>query len=229
MAGTALVTGGTGGLGAAVTSALLTRGWRVVVPWVAERELARVGEHERLHLVRADLFDEQEVTRCADAAASDRDAPLRAVVNLIGGFAMGGPLHETPVDEFDRLLRLNLRPTYLVCQAALPHLLAGGGGSIVCVSARAALHPFAGASGYVTAKSAILGLVGALAAEYGGQGVRTNAILPGVIDTPANRAADPEADRSGWVAPDRIAEVITFLCDDASSPLNGAQVPVHSA
>src|ERR1044072_5220059 len=80
-------TGGTGGLGSAVTAALLDRGWRVVVPWVAEKELDRVGEHERLHLVRADLFDEASVTRCADLAAADRDAPLRAVVNLVGGFA----------------------------------------------------------------------------------------------------------------------------------------------
>jgi NAD(P)-dependent dehydrogenase (short-subunit alcohol dehydrogenase family) len=229
MARTALVTGGTGGLGSAVTAALLDRGWRVVVPWVAEKELTRVEAHERLELVQADLFDEASVTQCADLAASSPDAPLRAVVNLVGGFAMGGPLHETPVDEFDRLLRLNLRPTYLVCQAALPYLLAAGGGSIVCVSARAALHPFPGASGYLTAKSAVLGLVGALAAEYGSQGVRTNAILPGVIDTSANRESQPDADRSGWVTPQRIADVIAFLCDDASSAMNGAHVPVHGA
>jgi NAD(P)-dependent dehydrogenase (short-subunit alcohol dehydrogenase family) len=116
-----------------------------------------------------------------------------------------------------------------VCQAALPHLLAGGGGSIVCVSARAALHPFPGASGYVTAKAAVLGLVGALAVEYGGRGVRTNAILPGVIDTPANRASQPDADRGDWVTPGRIAEVIAFLCDDTSGAINGAHVPVHTA
>jgi NAD(P)-dependent dehydrogenase (short-subunit alcohol dehydrogenase family) len=111
----------------------------------------------------------------------------------------------------------------------LPHLLAAGAGSIVCVSARAALHPFPGASGYLTAKSAVLGLVGALAAEYGGEGVRTNAILPGVIDTPANRASQPDADRSSWVTPQRIAEVIAFLADDTSSAVNGAHVPVHGA
>jgi NAD(P)-dependent dehydrogenase (short-subunit alcohol dehydrogenase family) len=227
MARTALVTGGTGGLGSAVTAALLDRGWRVVVPWVAEKELARVGSHPLLELVQADLFDEASVARCVSAAAS-ADAPLRAVVNLVGGFAMGGRLHETPVDEFDRLLRLNLRPTYLVCQAALPHLVEVGG-SIVCVSARAALHPFPGASGYLTAKSAVLGLVGALAAEYGGQGVRTNAILPGVIDTPANRASQPDADRTNWVTPQRIAEVIAFLTDDASGAINGAHIPVHGA
>ncbi|MFC7613330.1 SDR family oxidoreductase [Actinokineospora soli] len=158
------------------------------------------------------------------ARRGEPSAPLTAVVNLVGGFAMGGRLHETPVDEFERLLRLNLRPTYLTCHAALPHLVAGGGGSIVCVSARAVERPFPGASAYLTAKTAVLGLVGALAAEYGGDGVRANAVLPGVIDTPANRAAMPDSDRAGWVAPERIAETVRFLCGDV--PVNGARVPV---
>ena len=221
---TALVTGGTGGLGSAVTSALLDDGWRVVVPWIAEAELARVPEHERLVLHKADLFAEDDVTACVALAAAEPSAPLGAVVNLVGGFAMGGRLHETPIDEFEQLLRLNLRPAYLICHAALPHLVAGGGGSIVCVSARAVDRPFSGASAYLTAKTAVLGLVGALAAEYGRDGVRANAILPGVIDTPANRAAMPDSDRKDWVAPERIAETVRFLCGDV--PVNGARVPV---
>ena len=229
MAATALVTGGTGGLGSAVTAAFLDQGWRVVVPWIAESELGRLPEHERLELVRTDLFDEDDAAACAERAAADADAPLKAVVNLVGGFGMGGRVHETPVADFERLIGLNLRPTYLTCQAALPHLLAAGGGAIVCVSARAALRPFPGAAGYITGKSAVLGLVGALAAEYGDQGVRTNAVLPGVIDTPANREDQPDADRSGWVAPARIAEVITFLCGDGAASVNGAHVPVHGA
>src|SRR3954463_6478951 len=95
MASTGIVTGGTGGLGAAVTRTLLDDGWRVVVPWLFERELERVQEHERLQLVEADLMD-------ADAAGSVVDAAgdLRALVNLVGGFAMGGRVHETPVDDF---------------------------------------------------------------------------------------------------------------------------------
>src|SRR5262245_50271926 len=108
-----LVTGGTGGLGAAVTSAFLDAGWRVVVPWIAERELTRVPDHDSLTLVQADLFDETSARDCAATAASDVDNPLRAVVNLVGGFAMGGPVHETPVEQFEEQLRLNLRATYL--------------------------------------------------------------------------------------------------------------------
>jgi NAD(P)-dependent dehydrogenase (short-subunit alcohol dehydrogenase family) len=157
------------------------------------------------------------------------DSPLRAVVNLVGGFAMGGRVHETPVEEFEEQLRLNLRATYLACQQALPHLTAAGGGSIVCMSSRAALHPFAGAAGYITSKAAVLALVSALDAEYADAGVRVNAVLPGVIDTPANRASMPNSDRKDWVAPADIARTILFLCTDESSPISGAQVPVHRA
>jgi NAD(P)-dependent dehydrogenase (short-subunit alcohol dehydrogenase family) len=224
-----LVTGGTGGLGAAVTSAFLDAGWRVVVPWIVARELARVPEHDSLELVQADLFDVASVRDCATVAASDVDNPLRAVVNLVGGFAMGGRVHETAVEEFEDQLRLNLRATYLVCQQTLPHLTKAGGGTIVCMSSRAALHPFPGAAGYITSKAAVLALVSALDAEYADAGVRVNAVLPGVIDTPANRESMPDSDRKDWVAPADIARTILFLSSAESSAISGAQVPVHRA
>jgi NAD(P)-dependent dehydrogenase (short-subunit alcohol dehydrogenase family) len=149
------------------------------------------------------------------------------VVNLIGGFSSGGRVHETPVEDFERQFRLNLRATYLVCAAALPALLTRGEGAIVCVGTRATERPFPGAAGYISAKAALLGLVDALNAEYGADGIRTNAVLPGVIDTPANRSALPDADRSGWVPPAQIASVIRFLCSPESAPTSGARVPVY--
>lgn len=227
MKGTALVTGGTGGLGTAVTEALLADGWRVVVPWIVESELDRLDAVSSLELVQADLTDPGQAALCVDQAARDASVPLRAVVNLIGGFSAGGRLHETPVEEFEQQLELNLRPTYLVTQAAVPNLLAIGGGAIVCVSSRAALRPFAGASGYITAKAAVLGLVGALDAEYSREGIRANAVLPGMIDTSANRAAAPDSTRDDWVAPEDIAKVIAFLCGDSSGVVRGAHIPVH--
>jgi NAD(P)-dependent dehydrogenase (short-subunit alcohol dehydrogenase family) len=97
----------------------------------------------------------------------------------------------------------------------------------VGVSSRAALRPFAGAAGYVVGKAALLAFVQALDAEYRDAGVRCNAILPSVIDTPANRAAQPDADYGKWVAPASIAKVVRFLVSDESAPMTGAAVPVY--
>jgi NAD(P)-dependent dehydrogenase (short-subunit alcohol dehydrogenase family) len=227
MNGTALVTGGTGGLGAAVVATLLGAGWHVVVPWRSATELSRLPtDVAGLTLVQADLTDAQAVAACGAQAAAHPDRPLRAVVNLVGGFAMGGRVHETPVEEFEAQLRLNLRPAYLLCQATLPHLIAAGGGAVVLVSSQATRRPFSGAAGYLTAKTAVLGLAGALHAEYANDGVRVNTILPGVIDTPANRAAMPHSDRKGWTAPEHIADTIAYLCADTSKALQNSHLNV---
>jgi NAD(P)-dependent dehydrogenase (short-subunit alcohol dehydrogenase family) len=227
MPASALVTGGTGGLGVAVTRAFLDGGWRVVVPLHHGGGRERLPEHERLVTQPADLHDRASAAVVADLAARDAAAPLRAVVNLVGGFAAGERVHATPVEDFETQVRRNLRPTYLVCQATVEHLRAAGGGAIVCVSSRAALRPFAGAAGYVVGKAAVLALVDALAVEYRDDGVRVNAIVPSVIDTPANRRSMPEADHSRWVAPEQVAAVVRLLCEDASQAVSGAHVPVY--
>lgn len=224
---TAIVTGGTGGLGAAVVARLLDDGQRVVVPWLFERELERVERREGLELIEADLSDREAVETVVAAASGDASAPLHAVVNLVGGFASGGRVHETPIEEFDKQFRLNLRPTYLVTQAALPHLIEGGGGAIVCVGTRAAIQPFSGAAGYISSKAAVIAFAQALAVEYKNDGIRANAILPSVIDTPANRASMPKADHDRWVKPAEIAGVISHLLSDDAAPISGAAIPVY--
>ncbi|ASR01626.1 SDR family NAD(P)-dependent oxidoreductase [Gordonia rubripertincta] len=226
MAQTVIVSGGTGGLGSAVTRKLLDDGWRVVVPWVVEAELSRLPDSDRLVTLQADLFDESSVIEVVAAAASDPSAPVKAVVNLVGGFAMGERVDATPVDEFERLLRLNLRPLYLLSAAAIPKLIEAGGGSVVGVSAKAAFAPFSGAAGYITSKAAVWAFISALAAEYQDDAIRANAILPSVIDTPGNRESQPDSSRRGWVSPETIAETVAFLVSDASAAVTGAQVPV---
>ena len=109
----------------------------------------------------------------------------------------------------------------------LPHLIDAGGGAIVCVSTRAAVRPFSGAAGYISSKRAVIALVEALAVEYRDDGVRANAILPSVIDTPGNRASQPDADASKWVAPEQIAGVIAFLCSKDAESTSGAAIPVY--
>lgn len=204
-----LVAGGTGALGEAVVRDLSGAGYDVTV---ADRR----GDPP------VDLLD---TAAAAEAVESLPD--LEAVVNLVGGFAMGPKVEATSLDEFERMLRLNLVPAFNLARAAMPAMAARGSGAFVCVSARAALQPFPGASGYITAKAAVLAFVKVLDAEYAGAGVRSNAVLPSVIDTPANRESMPDSDWSKWVPPEEIARVIRFLICDDSKPTSGAAVPVY--
>jgi NAD(P)-dependent dehydrogenase (short-subunit alcohol dehydrogenase family) len=231
-AATVLVTGASGGLGPAVVQAFLADGWRVVAaaraagPAPSAAPVA-VPTGGRLEQMAVDLAEPADVAVAVGMAAGDPAAPLRALVNLVGGYAGGGRVHETPVEELERLLALNMRPTWLVTQAVLPHLTAGGGGAVVCVAARAALVPRPGVAGYAAAKAAVLAFAQAVAVEYKRDGVRCNAVLPSLIDTPANRAALPDADHTSWVPPQQVAEVIRFLCGEQSAPTSGAAVPVY--
>jgi NAD(P)-dependent dehydrogenase (short-subunit alcohol dehydrogenase family) len=218
-----LITGGTGGLGGAVTAAFVADGWRVVLP--VRGGPSRVDGAEVVTGV--DVADPEAVARAVDVAAGAAGAPLRAVVNLVGAFAGGARVHETPLADFEAQFALNVRPTFVVTQAALPYLVAAGGGAIVCVSSRAAVAPFPGAAGYISSKAAVIAFAQAVAAEYRAEGVRCNVVLPSVIDTPANRAGMPDADHSRWVSPAEIAGVIRFLAGPDSTPVSGASVPVY--
>jgi NAD(P)-dependent dehydrogenase (short-subunit alcohol dehydrogenase family) len=227
MTATVLITGASGGLGGAVTEAFLADGWRVVAASRSAPPQDATVTADRLQVIEADLDEPADVAATVAAATQDPGAPLRALVNLVGGFTIGGRVHETPVEDLERQLALNLRPTWLVTGAVLPHLVAGGGGAVVCMSSRAAVAPFRGGAGYAAAKAAVLAFAQAVAVEYRADGVRCNAVLPSVIDTPANRAAEPDADFSRWVPPRQVAAVIRFLCGEESAPTSGAAIPVY--
>jgi NAD(P)-dependent dehydrogenase (short-subunit alcohol dehydrogenase family) len=216
---TVLITGGTGGLGRAVVGTFVANDWNVVVLD------ARPAELEGARVVEADLADPDTVARAV--AAAEGGPPLRALVNLVGGFAADQPVAATPVDVFEAQFALNVRPTYLVTQAALPRLVEAGGGAIVCVSSRSALHPFAGAAGYCASKAAVIAFAQVVAREHAADGVRCNAVLPSMIDTPANRAAMPAEQHDKLTPPGEIASVIRFLCSDESGPTTGAAIPVY--
>jgi NAD(P)-dependent dehydrogenase (short-subunit alcohol dehydrogenase family) len=210
-----LVAGGTGALGSAVVRELMGAYDITVVD-------RRGNAPEGVTTVVADLLDPEEADR-----AVGRVEDLEAVVNLVGGFASGPKVGGAELADFERMLQLNLVPAFNLAHAAMPRMAERGGGAFVGVSARAALSPFPGAAGYITAKAGVLALVKALDAEYLAEGVRTNAVLPSVIDTPANRESMPKADTSKWVAPEQIARVIRFLVSEESAPVSGAAVPVY--
>lgn len=221
-----VVTGGTGGLGQAVLGELLDRGLAVVASWVDPAEVKRLDdrlrEHDELTLVEADIGTDEGARRLAEAAGSQ----VSGLVCLAGGFAASGPLHEAPAEELTSQLELNLGTAFRTVRALIPAML-DEGGSVVLVGTRAALQPFRGGSAYAVSKAAVIALAKAIDADYRGDGIRANAIVPSVIDTPANRASMPDADHDLWVTPEAIAKVIAWLISDESAPTSGAAIPVY--
>ena len=222
-----IVTGGTGGLGGAVVEAFLAGGDRVVVPWIVAAEEARMQQRfeaalraQQLVLLEADVADLDGAARVAQAAGDPA-----VLVNGVGGFAMGAH-HETDLGVWDHLFRLNVRAAAAMTHAALPLFFARGAGSIVNVAANAALDPPAGMGAYTASKAALIAFTRSLAREVAERGIRVNAVLPTTIDTPANRAAMPDANFALWTKPEQIAATIHWLASDAASAVRGALVPV---
>lgn len=224
--GATIVTGGTGGLGLGVVRALADAGHRVVVTWVVERELEHFPDdlRERCRLERTDVTSEESL---AALVASCEPDGVWAMVQLVGGYLDGAPVAGMDMDGWDRQFALNTRTVALGLRAVLPGMVERGGGRAVAVGTRAALRPFAGASAYAASKAAVIALVAAASEEVKRDGVCVNAVLPSVIDTPANRAANPDADPSTWVRPEEIGAVIAFLCSPEASAVTGAAIPVY--
>ncbi|HET9552227.1 MAG TPA: SDR family NAD(P)-dependent oxidoreductase [Anaeromyxobacteraceae bacterium] len=225
---TVLVAGGTGALGRSVVHAFLAEGAVVVVAGRREAELGPVAAAAgpaaaRLHFVQADVSEPAGAESAVAAAAVK--GPLRAVVNAVGGWAGGAPVQAEGPEVLGRMLSLNLAPGYHLLRAALPVLLEGGGAFVEVVSL-AALGPQPGQAAYAASKAAALAVVLAAAEEVRGRGVRVNAVLPGTMDTEANRRAMPAADRAGWVSTRAVASAILYLCSDEAAGVTGAAVPV---
>ena len=160
-------------------------------------------------------------------AACERFGRIDALVNTVGGYRGGKPVHEMDLADWDFLFGVNLRTTLLCSRAVIPQMLRQGGGRIVNVASRDGLVGSAGYSAYSASKSAVLRLTESLAAELKNSNINVNCIMPGTIDTPQNRKAIPNGDFSKWVEPEAIAEVILFLISDAARAINGAAVPVY--
>lgn len=246
--GRVLVTGAGGALGGSVVRRFLAAGARVLA---ADRDAAALAElaeaagaggrdgaaasetaaHDSssldggaLETAALDLAEPAAVAALFDRAERWGGAPS-AVAHLVGGFRMAA-LAETSDDDWRFLLTVNLETTFLVLREAARRFAAAGGGSLVAVSAPAALVGEAEVGPYSATKAAVLRLVESLARELEACGARANAVLPGTMDTPANRAAMPDADASRWVSTDAVAEVVFHLTTPAAGAINGAAIRV---
>jgi len=227
----ALVAGGTGGLGRAVSLLFLEEGYQVSVTYQRQEEYEALQKTAAAKAAYLEGFN-LDVTN--ESAAKNlladivrKHGRLDALVNTVGGYAGGLKLWEMDASVFDKMLALNLRTGFVLSRAAVPVMLQQGSGAIVNIAAKAALDHGAGAAAYAASKAAALAMMDSLAADLKGTGVRVNSVLPSIIDTAANRKAMPDANFAKWPKPEDIARVIRFLCSDDAKVIHGAALPVY--
>jgi NAD(P)-dependent dehydrogenase (short-subunit alcohol dehydrogenase family) len=223
-----LICGGTGGLGRAVTRKALAQGARVLVAYHSENQIDSLHEYlspeyfRKIELFKADLTAEEEVERLMSGLPG-----LEVLIQLVGGFAMGATADFT-LQNWKRQLDLNLTTTFLCCKHGLRRMRTNNYGRIVTVGSRAAAEPAAQMAAYSAAKAAVVALTRSIAAETRGTGITANIILPGIIDTPANRQAmGADGTAAVWVSAESIAELICFLAAETAGTIRGAVIPIY--
>lgn len=226
-----LVTGGAGYLGRAVTRAFLASGAKVTCVDKARDRLQELfpdgpdesGQH---YAVSIDVTNPDSVARVVTETIH-QFGRLGILVNTVGGFRSGTPVHQTPLETWDFMMNLNARTAYIVSQAVLPSMLEQGSGVILHTAARPGLSGRANMAAYSASKSAVIRLTESLSAEYKDLGIRVNCVIPGTLDTPQNRADMPDADTNRWVKPESLAKVIMFLASEGARDIHGAAIPVY--
>ena len=226
-----MVTGAAGNLGGAVARAFQVTGAKLVLVDRAADRLPRlfpdlVDSPHHFLVTSVDLTKADAVETMVDETVK-RFGRVDVLVNTVGGYRAGTPVHETPLETWDFMLNLNARTLFIASRAVIPHMLQQGSGRIVNVAARAALKGGAKMAAYSLSKSAVVRLTESMAAELKKEGLNVNCVLPGTIDTPQNRQAMPNADHSRWVKSEAIADVILFLASPAARAVQGAAIPVY--
>jgi NAD(P)-dependent dehydrogenase (short-subunit alcohol dehydrogenase family) len=216
-----VITGASGALGKVVAESALARGARIAGVDHAPSQMPATAN--RIELGGVDLSNAAAAQTAIDSIVA-HFGRLDALVNIAGGFAFEA-VAEGDTNTWQRMYALNLLTALNASRAAIGHLAASGAGRIVNVGAMAALQAGSGMGPYAASKASVHRLTEALAAEWKGK-ITINAVLPSIIDTPANRASMPRADFSKWVTPQELAEVILFLLSDAASAVTGALIPV---
>jgi len=226
----AIVTGGTGALGQAVTLQFLTEGAVVAVPYAVAKERDQLCERAtpadrgRLVTEPVDVTDLAAMTAFVERTVVARGR-VDILVGAVGGFAAGSLL-ETDEATWRRMLDLNLTSAFAATKAVAPHMVRARYGRIVLVASRAVVVPAGGVLAYTVSKVGVIALAQALARELGPHGVTVNAVLPSTMDTPANRAAMPDSDRRGWVPVEAVADAIAMLAREQSAHITGTLLAV---
>jgi NAD(P)-dependent dehydrogenase (short-subunit alcohol dehydrogenase family) len=220
----ALVTGANGGLGVHVTRLLLESGATVVglSPKIQDSDF----NHRNFTAMPASL-DSLDSARKAVATVIDRVGKIDVLAHLVGGFAGGPPVADTDDATFQRMFDLNVNSAFHIIRAVLPYMRKASSGRIIAIGSRAADNPGAGVGAYSASKAALVSLMKTVALENKNSGITANAILPGTMDTPANREAMPGADTSQWVQPSAVASLILWLASDAGKDVTGAVIPIY--
>jgi NAD(P)-dependent dehydrogenase (short-subunit alcohol dehydrogenase family) len=226
----AIITGGTGGLGKAVVSLFLAEGAYVLSTYIYDDELEGCIGLRDEYKSRV-VFGKADVTKASNVAnvtlkAMEKFSRIDILVNLVGGFVQS-PVADTDEETWDRMINMNLKSAFLTSKSVVPHMIKQGRGSIVNVASRPALKGSPGLSAYGASKAGVLNLTQSMAEELKEHDINVNAIIPGTINTPANRMIMPDADFSKWVDPEDIAKVIAFLCSDDARAVTGAAIPVY--
>jgi NAD(P)-dependent dehydrogenase (short-subunit alcohol dehydrogenase family) len=219
----ALVTGADGGLGTHVTRALLNEGATVIG---VSRKAQPASDTPSFFALAADLSSGENAKSTVDGIVV-RFGSLDVVAHLVGGFAGGKTVAETDDATFQRMLDMNLNSAFYVLRAVIPHMRRAGSGRIIAIGSRAAEDPGPGVGAYSASKAALVSLIRTVAAENKDLAITANVVLPGTMDTPANRQAMPSADTSKWVRPASVASLIVWLASDAGKDVNGAVIPVY--
>jgi NAD(P)-dependent dehydrogenase (short-subunit alcohol dehydrogenase family) len=221
-----LVIGATGALGQAVVAAWKAQDARVALADRSSKGLAMFGPESRELLYGAfDLLDVTAVSSFVQRVVGEWGG-FDAVCHIAGGFHMGEAVAETSDDTWDAMMAMNARAFMNVARVVVPSMSAAHAGKIVAVGAWGAQRGLANMGAYAASKRALQALVESLSAEQREHGINVNAVLPSIIDTPANRTAMPGADWSKWIAPADLANVILFLCGDGARAIHGASIPV---
>ena len=220
----ALVTGASGGLGTHVTKILLDA--EFLVTGLAPRIQPGDFESPRFTALAATLNNVDEARKAADTVIA-KFGKIDLLVHTVGGFAGGRSVAGTDDATWQRMFDMNVNSTFHILRAVIPHMRAARSGRIVAIGSRAAESPGANVGAYSASKAAVVSLIRTVAIENKDLAITANVILPGTIDTPANRAAMPGADVSTWVKPESIASMILWLAGDAGKDVTGAAIPVY--